>query len=346
MKKTDMIIIGAMITIAVVTLIIYVPKFHGYIRARDAYADIQHEYVHSGSVQKENKEEIKEKNTEENTDIQKNEMKNEINNEEKEEGKEENQEENNEENNKENEEEKEEPATSEKKMETLTPLKEVSTQSRTFPNAKYLEDGDFNSIMDKVEDGLITVDHKKLLEDNKDYIGWIYVPGTDISYPVVKSADNKEYLHKLFDGSSNSSGCIFRDTNCNDMTEEHIILYGHNMRDNSMFAQLKSFVNEKDFVTEHPVFWFLTDNRIYLYKVFSSHRADPSDRVIFGSQETDYRTKQRWMDAIETMKEKSVFDSDTDVTYGDQVMTLSTCTSDRVDRAVVHGKLIAYSGQK
>ena len=90
MKKTDMIIIGAMITIAVVTLIIYVPKFHGYIRARGAYADIQHEYVHSGSVEKENKEEIKEKNTEENTDIQKNEM----NNEEKEEGKEENQEEN------------------------------------------------------------------------------------------------------------------------------------------------------------------------------------------------------------------------------------------------------------
>ena len=321
LKKQDKVIVAVMVIVGVIALCIYIPPLIDYGTSRTKYNQLRDKYTTSVTESAESavEEDIPTESIEESEEIPENAI----------------------------------VSTSSDVPEELDELSSVTTtKDAAFPNARYLEkEKDFTPILKKISKEYkklqkISVKHNELLKENKDYIGWIYVPETSISYPVVKSKDNKDYLRKAFDGSSSNSGSIFLDANCKDLLEEHPILYGHNMRDKSMFATLNSFVTDKDFVKEHPVFWFMTNDRICLYQVFSAHKCDPDDRDIFGSQTTDYRTRQRWMEAVDKMKEKSVFESDVDVAYGDQVMTLSTCTSARVDRAVIHGKMIAYSGKK
>ena len=91
-----------------------------------------------------------------------------------------------------------------------------------------------------------------LLAINSDCIGWIRIDGTDIDYPVVQAADNTFYLHHNFNQESAICGAIFMDyRNDIDMTREHLILYGHQMKDGSMFKQLNGY-KDKDFYKEHP----------------------------------------------------------------------------------------------
>lgn len=104
----------------------------------------------------------------------------------------------------------------------------------------------------------IDIDSEGLLKENEDYIGWIYVPLSDISYPVVKSEDNADYLHTNFQKEYNYAGTIFLDCTCLEGLENrHTILYGHNMRIGTMFAGLNKF-REEEYALEHPIFWFIT----------------------------------------------------------------------------------------
>ena len=341
MKKADIAIIACMVGVGVITAAIYLPRVFDYSKSRQEYSSLRQEYVSeevtlsSESVPESNEISVLSK-----------------------------------ESSPESQAESSESSESVKSTESATSTDEPVTEDdyddgyldavttaadKTFPNTKYLDDEkDFEKVLEDivVDKKLlkklkkISVNHKELLDKNEDYIGWVYVPDTTISYPVVKSKDNNDYLHKSFEKSSSNGGCVFRDANCEAMNEEHIVLYGHNMRDGSMFAPLNSYVTNEEFVKEHPVFWFFSKDRIYLYQIFSAHKTKPSDRDIFGAQATDYSTRQKWMDAVKKMKENSIFESDVEIKYGDQVMTLSTCTPERVDRAVVHGKLIAYSGKK
>lgn len=90
-------------------------------------------------------------------------------------------------------------------------------------------------------------DYDSLLAINSDCVGWIRVDGTDIDYPVVQAADNSFYLHRNFNQESAICGAIFMDYhNDIDLAREHLILYGHQMKDGSMFKQLKGY-KDKDF---------------------------------------------------------------------------------------------------
>ena len=83
------------------------------------------------------------------------------------------------------------------------------------------------------------VDFDGLSQINPDIVGWLYIPGADISYPVVQAGDNDYYLDRMFDGTRNSAGSIFLDAYCaSDFSDRHSIIYGHHMRDLSMFARL------------------------------------------------------------------------------------------------------------
>ena len=118
------------------------------------------------------------------------------------------------------------------------------------------------------------VDFTKLLEINTDIIGWIYIEGTNISYPVVKSDDNEYYLNHLFDKSRNSSGCIFLDMACaDDFSGPHSIIHGHHMKDKSMFANLVEY-KEQEFYNAHPIALLLTPNSRYKIHLFSGYVTD------------------------------------------------------------------------
>lgn len=190
----------------------------------------------------------------------------------------------------------------------------------------------------------IEVDSESLLNENPDYLGWIYIPGTDISYPVVKSADNSDYLHTDFHGSYSFPGTIFMDSRCiSGILNHHSILYGHNMNNGTMFAGLKYF-QEQEYLDDHQFFWFITPRYKLLYQIFSVCYADPYDSVQYGIDGFDYKDNTQFGEAMNAVKKQSLVqtyaDSIEDTAY---VMSLSTCTSDSSHRCVVHGILIRNS---
>ena len=101
------------------------------------------------------------------------------------------------------------------------------------------------------EQGFLQVDFNKLEEINPDVIAWIEIPGLEISYPVVQGRDNDYYLHHLITGENHKSGSIFMDFhNQEDLSDRNTIIYGHNMKDGSMFGGLKKY-RDPSFYEEH-----------------------------------------------------------------------------------------------
>ena len=186
----------------------------------------------------------------------------------------------------------------------------------------------------------IDVDSESLVKENPDYIGWIYVPGTTISYPVVRSKDNEDYLHVNFQKQYNYPGTIFMDCRCKDEEEDlHTVIYGHNMRDNSMFAQIKSYADEK-YLAEHPFFWFITGEKKMLFQVFSAYETDPEDETTFGFDGKQYKTAAEYEKFIKNIASRSIHPVDASLDSSSHIMTLSTCTNSRVTRFTVHGVCI------
>ena len=115
----------------------------------------------------------------------------------------------------------------------------------------------------------IVVDFEALKAVNEDVVGWIYCEGTPIDYPVVQCADNDYYLHRSYDGSYSASGAIFTDANNRaGFVDCNTIIYGHHMKNGSMFACLSEW-EEQEFYEEHPVIWLLTPEQDYRVDLFS-----------------------------------------------------------------------------
>lgn len=170
---------------------------------------------------------------------------------------------------------------------------------------------------------------------NPEVIGWIRVGGAGISYPVAQTDNNDFYLHHTFKKEAVFSGCIFE--NCDNspyFTDQNTILYGHNMKDGSMFAGLRKFWEDPDAI-KNPYFWIFTKDLIYQYRIFScsivSKIGDPY-RTRF--QTEDY---QSFIDTC--LKASEVDCGKVPVTTEDRIVTLSTCTGNDATRRIVQGRL-------
>lgn len=130
------------------------------------------------------------------------------------------------------------------------------------------------------ESGAYIVEEFQELPDNDtDDIRWLYLPDTNINYPVMYSGDNDFYLHRAFDGSYLYAGSIFMDGRCNpDFSGTVSILYGHHMNNGSMFADVEKFMNVA-YMQSHPYGWILTPNATYCIQFFSAARVDPTDAI-------------------------------------------------------------------
>ena len=180
------------------------------------------------------------------------------------------------------------------------------------------------------------IDFKSLKEVNEDIIGWIKVNALDISYPIAQGEDNEYYLHKTFERQDNFAGCIFMEyQNKSDFSDKNTIIYGHNMKNGSMFGTLKKFYEEGVYESA-PYFWIYTPDKIYKYDIFSCSQVDASGRAyqITFSDEEDF---SRYLDEA---KVRSVVDSGkVQVDTTDKIVTLSTCTGNEATRFIVQGKL-------
>ena len=180
------------------------------------------------------------------------------------------------------------------------------------------------------------VDFAALQQINPDIVGWIYIEGTQINYPIVQGEDNDYYLSHLFDGTYNSAGCIFLDAACSDdFSSRHSIIYGHHMKNDTMFGELMGY-KKQDYYDEHAVALFLTPTNRYKVAFFSGYVAkDPSDAWQLTFEDGEY---EEWLDSI---IQKSCIMSEISPELTNRIITLSTCTYEFENaRFVLHGILL------
>ena len=165
-----------------------------------------------------------------------------------------------------------------------------------------------------------------------DSIGWLYIPNTSINYPVMYSGDNDYYLHRAYDGSYLYSGSVFLDGRCGqDFSDGINILYGHNMRNGSMFADVISFTDESYFEAR-AVGWLTVSDSVYRIDFFSL--SQPECYSGFYDVTKDISV---WLDGL---KENSFIWKNIGVSEKDKFISLSTCTgAEGTSRTVLTGKL-------
>lgn len=166
------------------------------------------------------------------------------------------------------------------------------------------------------------VDFASLQEINPDIVGWIYVEGTDISYPVVQCQDNQYYLKHLFSGESNSAGCIFLDCrNASDFSDRHSIIYGHHMKNGSMFSGLTEY-KKQEYYDGHPIALLLTPEKNFEIEIFAGYVASVQDEA----WEVAFPSDRDFSEWLEKAEERSCFISRITPAVTDRIVTLSTCS--------------------
>ena len=176
---------------------------------------------------------------------------------------------------------------------------------------------------------------EELIKRNEDYKMWIEVPNTNINYPVVQGKDNDFYLNHDFNKKESSSGAIFIDYKNNIDKDKNIIIYGHNMKNKSMFQNLMKFKDE-EFWKENKEIILTIDGKRYEYEIFSSYISNSEDMNL----KTNFENDDEYLKYIDDIKKKSIFHRDIDIKSNDRIITLSTCSYEEDDaRMIIHGKL-------
>ncbi len=186
---------------------------------------------------------------------------------------------------------------------------------------------------------LITIDHEQLSSINEDYVAWLYFPAMEIAYPVVKETTGNEYLYKTFEGTSNKAGCIFEDI----LSDEnfcgmHDIVFGHNMKNGSMFGKLKQLYNKPEtaaLIDSNPYIYVYTKDHVYQYRVFAYYRT-----VVGSSAYSVVENKSQYDEFIKFIEPQTTYKIPDDISFKDypSILTLSTCSgqSGSGRRFVIH----------
>ncbi len=129
-------------------------------------------------------------------------------------------------------------------------------------------------------------DNRRLLEINSDYAGWICIPGTSVSYPVVYPKDNQEYLKQTFEGQKNLCGCLFFEASRPPFSSENTVIYGHNMKSGEMFGSLKKY-REEEFFRQNRKIYFCYGEQWAEYQIQKVYLTDSGDKSPYEPGGTD-----------------------------------------------------------
>ena len=184
----------------------------------------------------------------------------------------------------------------------------------------------------------LDIDFDELKNINGDLVGWLYYAPLEISYPIVRGNDNEYYTQYTFEQEKNSSGAIFMDfLNRTDLTDCNTIIYGHNMRNGTMFGSLKKLLSDESYVEEDPYFYIFTEDKACMYEIASiyiTNEESDTDNLI--------ETEEDQKEYIDYILEASSWLWEKEITPQDKIVTLSTCHGlHSTNRTVVHGVLIA-----
>ena len=182
----------------------------------------------------------------------------------------------------------------------------------------------------------IDVDFAGLKEQNKDIVGWIYFEDEEsISYPLLYSGDDY-YLRRNYLKEEETAGSIYIDgNNSPDLDDAHTLIYGHNMRNLSMFGKLRYYKTEEDYLKTHRYFQLITESGIYRYEIFAYKDVS----TLTGGIYTTWKyVDDDFKEFVEdTICQGSYVDADIDVDDETHIVTLSTCSYDSDVRFTVSG---------
>lgn len=187
----------------------------------------------------------------------------------------------------------------------------------------------------QVEDPSVTVPdvstEAALVPLNGSYVCWIEIPGTEIDYPVAHGDDDEYYLTHTFNGTYNKCGSIFLAAGNSGMSDQHVVVYGHNMLNGSMFGGLKLY-REQEYWEEHPYIYITyADGSVETYRIFSCYLTDPNDAV-YGTS----FTADEYKALVSDMIGRALYNTSIAVPDGVQTLTLSTCANDNTKRFAVN----------
>lgn len=176
------------------------------------------------------------------------------------------------------------------------------------------------------QDVEIPVDFDALQQQNPDIYAWIEIPGTVIDYPVLRNEENTDYyLKHTAEKTEGLPGAIYtQNANAADFSDNVTVIYGHNMKNKTMFGELHNY-EEEDFFKKTKTIYIYTPEHILTYQIFAAHIYD--DRLIIDSFDTENTQGfQQYLDSIYASRNMvNHFDNDTKVTTNDRIITLSTC---------------------
>lgn len=208
----------------------------------------------------------------------------------------------------------------------------ASLEQEVFGQAKEQDFSEADKAVTDNKEGTITLSEtdKRVLqniaalhEENEDVIGWIQFDTLDISYPIMQGKDNEYYLNHTFTGEENTSGSIFMDaTNIPDFEDYHTIIYGHNMKNLSMFGLLKNY-KKKDFYNGNEYFTIYSLNNVYRYRIFAYY-----DISMYGDlYNVEFGPDDYFQGFIDNMIKRSYYETGIRPVKTDKIMTLSTCSA-------------------
>lgn len=172
----------------------------------------------------------------------------------------------------------------------------------------------------------IPIDFTALQEQNPDVYAWIRVPGTAVDYPILQSpSDNAYYLNHTISGEEKPEGAIFTENyNTKTFEDPNTVIYGHDMKNGSMFQSLHDYMDRDFFENNREVLIYLPD-RILHYRIFAAYLYDSRHLLLsmdFGNKDI----YQAYLDHIFSMRDMNAFvDNSMEVTSEDKIITLSTC---------------------
>ncbi len=187
-----------------------------------------------------------------------------------------------------------------------------------------IEENEEKEIITYEENGMMSR-YYSLYRQNNDLVGWLYVDGTNIDYPVMYRNDGNDfYLTRGFYKEKRSGGMLFMDYECSITDSDNLIIYGHNMRGGTMFNELSKY-KKKDFFEENGYIRFDSLYQSNLYRVIGAMHVRMNDGFKY-YEFTKAATEDEFDDFIATVKRLSIYDTGETAQLGDRLLTLSTCS--------------------
>ena len=183
---------------------------------------------------------------------------------------------------------------------------------------------------------------EKFKEQNPDLTGWLTIPGTVIDYPVMQTkTDNDYYMDHDFDGNENPHGALFLDFNCQAQESDNLIIYGHHMKDGTMFQNLMLY-KDGDFCRSNGTIWYKTTEESTRYQVVFVMLLSAADAEKFPYYKcTDLSNEQIYQGYLKQCSRYATWSAEKLPDYGTRLLTLSTCEYSRTD-----GRLVVVAAEQ